>query len=119
METETSTSLRQALLTDREHTLTRIYQRAFPLVRRYVQQHGGSAQDAQDIFQDAMVIFYEKAVADTFVLSSSVGTLLVGISRNRWRRELDRRARLPLTELTDQPEPPAEAPAEEPVPVLD
>jgi RNA polymerase sigma factor (sigma-70 family) len=122
MTTETSTSLRQSLLTDRESTLGQIYQRHFPLVRRYVQQHGGSAQDAKDVFQDAMVIFYEKAVADTFVLSASVGTFLVGISRNLWRRELDRRARLPLAELTGQhAEAPGEVAAEEPIalPVLD
>jgi RNA polymerase sigma factor (sigma-70 family) len=119
---ETTAALRHQLLTNREHTLTQIYQRAFPLVRRYVQQHGGSAQDAKDVFQDAMVIFYEKAVADTFVLSASVGTFLVGISRNLWRRELDRRARLPLTDLTEQhAEAPAEAATEEAplLPVLD
>ncbi|TGE21353.1 sigma-70 family RNA polymerase sigma factor [Hymenobacter aquaticus] len=120
---ETSASLRQALLTDREPTLTRLYQRAFPLVRRYVQQHGGAAPDAKDVFQDALVIFYEKATTPDFVLSSSVSTYLLGISRNLWRRELSRRGRLPLTEFTDEhaahlaePEAPAEPPT---LPVLD
>ncbi|UOQ73103.1 RNA polymerase sigma factor [Hymenobacter cellulosilyticus] len=98
----TSASLRQALRTNREQTLTQIYQRTFPLVRRHVQQHGGSAQDAKDVFQDTLVIFYEKAVADSFVLSSSVSTYLVGISRNLWRRELSRRGQLPLTDLSEE-----------------
>ncbi|WP_245882913.1 RNA polymerase sigma factor [Hymenobacter chitinivorans] len=96
---DTSATLRQALLTHREQTLTRLYQRTFPLVRRYVQQHGGSASDAKDVFQDAMVVFYEKATAESFALTSSVSTYLVGISRNLWRRELTRRQQLPATSL--------------------
>lgn len=99
---ETSASLRLALLTSREPTLTRIYQRTFPLVRRYVQQHGGTTADAKDMFQDALVVFYEKAVRESFVLSSSVSTYLLGIVRNLWRRELSRRSQLPLTGLTDE-----------------
>jgi hypothetical protein len=34
--------LRQALLADRAVTLTRLYQQAFPLVRRLVLRQGGS-----------------------------------------------------------------------------
>ncbi|UOQ53910.1 RNA polymerase sigma factor [Hymenobacter cellulosivorans] len=99
---DTLATLRQALLTNREQTLTSIYQRTFPLVRRYVQQHGGSAPDAKDVFQDALVVFYEKAVAESFVLTSSVSTYLLGISRNLWRRELSRRQQLPATSLSEE-----------------
>ncbi|GGG38477.1 RNA polymerase sigma factor [Hymenobacter glacieicola] len=99
---ETTASLRHALLTDRHRTLTGLYQRTFPMVRRHVQQHGGSAQDAKDVFQDALVIFYEKAVGETLVLSASVSTYLVGVSRNLWRRELARRRQQPLTGLTEE-----------------
>ncbi|MCB2378482.1 sigma-70 family RNA polymerase sigma factor [Hymenobacter sp. BT635] len=98
---ETSASLRHALLTSREQTLTRIYQRTFPMVRRHVQQHGGTPPDAKDVFQDALVVFYEKATTEGFVLSASVSTYLVGICRNLWRQELSRRQRLPLTGITD------------------
>lgn len=99
---ETTATLRHALRTDRERTLTRIYQRAFPMARRYVQQHGGTDQDAKDVFQDAVVILYEKAVAEDFVLSASVSTYLVGICRNLWRREVARRQRQPLTSLAEE-----------------
>ncbi|GAB2943839.1 hypothetical protein GCM10027048_05710 [Hymenobacter coalescens] len=107
-------ALRTALRTDRAGTLTRLYRRAFPLVRRHVQQRGGSAQDAQDVFQDALIVLYEKAVADTLVLTAAPSTFLVAISRNLWRRELHRRRQLPLTDLDadaaawSEPEPPAD-----------
>ena len=113
---EPTATLRHALRTNREQTLTRIYQRAFPMARRYVQQHGGTAQDAKDVFQDAVVIFYEKAVAADFVLSASVSTYLIGICRNLWRRELARRQQLPLTSLSEEhaqlPDNPATSAAE-------
>ncbi|OON66464.1 RNA polymerase sigma factor [Hymenobacter sp. CRA2] len=110
-------ALRQALLTDRTGTLTRLYQRTFPMVRRYVLAHGGTPADAQDVFHDALIVLYEKAVADTLTLTAAPSTFLVAISRNLWRRELQRRGQAPLTELTDEqaehlpaePEAPAEA----------
>jgi DNA-directed RNA polymerase specialized sigma24 family protein len=85
--------LRQALLADRAVTLTRLYQQAFPLVRRLVLRQGGSPPDAQDVFQDALVIFYEQAVGGSLILTAAASTYLVGISQNLWRHELRRRQR--------------------------
>jgi RNA polymerase sigma factor (sigma-70 family) len=106
--------LRQALLTDRQQTLTRLYRRTFPLVRRHVQRQGGSEQDAQDVFQDALVLLYEQAVGGTLVLTASASAYLVGIARNLWRHELRRRARLPHEALPDDPD---QLAATEPAPI--
>ncbi|MDO7848928.1 sigma-70 family RNA polymerase sigma factor [Hymenobacter sp. M29] len=98
-------NLRAALLANREQALTQLYRQAFPPVRRHICGHGGSAEDAQDIFHDALVILYEQAVGGTLTLTSSASTYLVGISRNLWRHELRRRARLPHEALPDDPGP--------------
>jgi RNA polymerase sigma factor (sigma-70 family) len=98
-----ATTLRAALLAHREQALTQLYRRAFPLVRRHVGGHGGTAEDAQDIFHDALVVLYEQAVGETLELTSSASTYLVGISRNLWQHELRRRARLPQDALPDDP----------------
>ncbi|RAK70603.1 RNA polymerase sigma factor [Hymenobacter edaphi] len=108
-------ALRAELLADRPGTLTRLYRRTFPMVERHVRRHGGSGQDAQDVFQDALIVLYEKAVAGTLTLTAAPSTFLVAISRNLWRRERQRRQQLPYTELSPaQAEelPDAEAPAE-------
>lgn len=97
-------AIHRALHTDREATLTRLYRRTFPLVRRLVLRHGGTEQDAQDVFQDALVIFYEKAVGGTLVLTASASTYLVSISRNLWRQELSRRNRNVSVEWTAEAE---------------
>ena len=103
--------LRQALLADRAQALTQLYRRTFPAVQQLVRRQGGSAEDAQDVFQEALVVLYEQAVADTLTLTASVSTYLVGVSRHLWQHELRRRARLPHEPLPDDPAPlPADAP---------
>ena len=114
----TASDLRQALLADRAHTLTQLYRHAFPAVRQYVLQHGGRDQDAQDVFQDALVVLYEKATAGTLELSAAPGTYLVAVARHLWQREVARRARYPHTGLEAvESEVADEAPATEAAPV--
>lgn len=112
----TAATLRASLLADRAPTLTRLYRRTFPVVRRYVLQHGGSDQDAQDIFQDALVVLYEKTVAGTLTLTVEPGTYLAGVSRHLWQREQARRTRQLHTALTET-QLQAPDPAEPPEPV--
>lgn len=97
-------TLRAALLANREQALTQLYRQAFPLVRRHVGRHGGTAEDAQDVFHDALVVLHEQAVGEKLTLTASASTYLVGISRNLWRHELRRRARLPHEALPDDPD---------------
>jgi RNA polymerase sigma factor (sigma-70 family) len=112
-------ALRLALLTDREQALTQLYRRAFPLVRGHVCRHGGSAQDAQDVFHDALLVLYEQAVGGTLVLTASASTYLVGTARNLWHHEQRRRARRPHETLPESLEPAASEPTETEVAVLD
>jgi RNA polymerase sigma factor (sigma-70 family) len=86
-------SMDVALLTDRDQTLEQIYAQTFPMVRHYVKEHGGTAEDAKDIFQEAMITFYEKTIHEQLILTSSVSTYLMGICKNRWRQQLEKQAR--------------------------
>ncbi|GGF27749.1 hypothetical protein GCM10011383_44310 [Hymenobacter cavernae] len=105
--------MQQALRTDRERTLTDLYRQTFPVVRRHVLRHSGSAQDAQDVFHDALIVFYEKAVHGNLVLTAAPSTYLVSVCRNLWHRELSRRSRQPSAALLDEHAELAEAAAPE------
>jgi RNA polymerase sigma factor (sigma-70 family) len=83
----------EELRTNREGALAGIYKKAFPMVSHFVRRNGGSEQDAKDLFHDALIVFYEKAVGGKLVLTASVTTYLVSICRNLWLRELDKRQR--------------------------
>ena len=68
----------------REDWLTRLYLTAFPNVARHIAKQGGSLDEAKDIFQDALVIYYEKAVAGNLQLTHSEQAYLLGIAKHLW-----------------------------------
>lgn len=99
-----ASTLSQDLIRNREKTLERIYAKAYPMVLHYVKQHSGTADDAKDLLQEAIILFYEKVVYDQLSLTASATTYIMAVCKNLWRRELEKRTRRqPLSpELTDQ-----------------
>jgi len=71
---------------DREVWLTALYKKAFPLVVSHVCRMGGSFDDARDLFQDALVIYYEKSTQQELTLKHSDKAYLFGIARYLWNK---------------------------------
>ncbi len=69
---------------EREKLFIALYKSAFPAVARYISKMGGSFDEAKDIFQDALVIFYEKAVTNTSLIKTNEKAYLLGISKHLW-----------------------------------
>jgi DNA-directed RNA polymerase specialized sigma24 family protein len=72
---------------DREKLFMALYKSVFPAVARYVSKMGGTFDEAKDIFQDALVAWYEKAASDGFVLQSDENAYIFGISKNLWLKK--------------------------------
>src|ERR1700739_4226158 len=72
---------------DREQLFIKLYKDVFPAVARYVSKMGGTFDEAKDIFQDALVIWYEKAASDCFILRNDEKAYLFGISKNLWLKK--------------------------------
>jgi RNA polymerase sigma factor (sigma-70 family) len=60
----------------------------FPAVKKLILKNSGSRQDAEDIYQEALIILVRKVQAPDFVLSSSLNTYLYGICRYLWNDRL-------------------------------
>lgn len=80
----------------------------YGVVRAFVLKNSGSKQDAEDVFQEALIILYRKVKAPEFQLTSSLATFITGISRYYWLGELRKRGKsinmnldLPETESED------------------
>jgi DNA-directed RNA polymerase specialized sigma24 family protein len=71
---------------EREQAFTLLYKKAFPAVAKYVSKMGGSFDDAKDIFQDTLVIFYEKSVHGGIALQVNESAYLLGIAKHLWAR---------------------------------
>ncbi len=69
-----------------------VYYECFPTIRFLITANSGNELDAEDIFQDALVIVYQKIHTNGLVLTSSFKTFLYSICRNLWLQKLDRKA---------------------------
>lgn len=71
--------------------LGQIYARFFPMLAQHVRQRGGSEEDAQDVFQDTMVVLFRKLQSPDFELTSGFGTFLMGVGKKVWLKKASRR----------------------------
>ena len=65
--------------------------RNYPAIKKLILSKGGTKTDAEDVFQEALIIFYKKARTENFELTASIGTYLYSVSRFIWKDELKRR----------------------------
>lgn len=74
--------------------LRRLYAEQLPRIGRLITDNGGTESDAQDIFQDAVLLVYQKSRQPGFQLTSQFGTYFYSICRNLW---LNRRTKKSAT----------------------
>ena len=76
---------------ERRVFLKYLYQENFGKVKQYVINNQGAAQDAEDIFQEGVSVFYLAVLNNSFQEASSIGTYLYAICKNKWLKQLRRR----------------------------
>lgn len=64
------------------------------MMTRMIINNNGSEDEAKDIYQEAIIIFWQKARNDEFILTSKISTFIYSICQNLWRKELERKSRL-------------------------
>lgn len=75
---------------ERQQLFEALYETAFPAVARFVQKMGGDYEEASDIFQDAVVVFYEKYTENELTIHSSFRGYLLGIAKHLWVRKFQK-----------------------------
>ena len=74
----------------------------FPAIKKHIVNNSGTSEDAKDVFQDALVVLYQKIKTGEFVLTVPLSTYLHAIVKNLWLQELRKRKKLTITEtVTD------------------
>jgi RNA polymerase sigma factor (sigma-70 family) len=65
-----------------------IYKDNYNIVQALIINNNGSADDARDVFQEAMIVLYEKARSGNFELNCLISTYLYSVSRRIWLKKL-------------------------------
>jgi RNA polymerase sigma factor (sigma-70 family) len=77
---------------DRE-AIEAIYKANYSMVQSFVVNNNGSSDDARDIFQEAMIVLYEKASSGNFELSCQLRTFIYSVCRRLWLKKLQQQQR--------------------------
>lgn len=77
-----------------QYVINYMYDSMFPWIRKFVENYSGNEEDAQDIFQEAIIIVYQRTLDRHLELSSSFKTFFFAICKNlmfkRYSRTVDK-----------------------------
>lgn len=69
------------------------------MIQNVVLNNKGDVKDAEDVFQDALIVLYNQSKKDDFELRCTIKTYLYSICRNLWLKKLRKSSR--IVELSD------------------
>ena len=81
-------TLLQGLARNDRKAVETIYKDNYTMVQSLIINNNGSADDAKDVFQEAMIVLYEKARSGTFELNCLIKTYVYSVSRRIWLKKL-------------------------------
>ena len=73
-----------------------IYTDNYGMIQSLVLNNNGTEDDAKDIFQEALIVLYEKAKSVGFELNCQVKTYLYSVSKRLWLKRLQKNSRYEL-----------------------
>ena len=68
-----------------------IYKNFFQQIKVFINKNSGTDEDAQDIYQDAVLVIYQKIKNDNLTLNCSFNTYLYSVCRLLWLKQLEKR----------------------------
>jgi RNA polymerase sigma factor (sigma-70 family) len=87
----TDSELLNGLISRDKRILREFYVLYFKSIQRYVLANKGNNEDARDLFQDVMLVMFQKVRTGNFKLTCALGTFLFSVSRFLWLKELGKR----------------------------
>ncbi|RZK20045.1 MAG: sigma-70 family RNA polymerase sigma factor [Pedobacter sp.] len=93
-----SNSLKSSVPTDREvilgilnnseDTLNKLYKAYYAMVLQFILNNNGDEDDAKDVYQEAIIVLYNKIKEGNFELSSKLKTYIYSVCRRIWLKKL-------------------------------
>lgn len=90
--------LLQGLADNDKKAVETIYKENYNVVQALIVSNNGTTDDAKDIFQEAMMVLYQKVKSGTFELNCQIKTYIYSVSRRLWLKRLLHQNRFSLTD---------------------
>jgi len=65
-----------------------IYRDNYPMVQSFILNNSGNGDEARDIFQEAMIVLFEKSTSGSFELNCQLKTYIYSVCRRLWLKRL-------------------------------
>lgn len=75
------------------NALEALYRDFFPMVLNLIVQNNGTADEAKDVFQEAVIVLHGRIKRGGFELSSKLKTYIYAVCRRLWLKQLNDRGR--------------------------
>lgn len=82
------------ILNDSKETLSSLYTSYFPMILQLVLKNNGNEDDAKDVFQESIIVLYNKVKSGDFELNSKLKTFLYSVCRRLWLKRLNAESRI-------------------------
>ena len=80
--------LLRGLANNDKKAIEAIYKQNYNIVQALIINNNGTAEDAKDIFQEAIIVLYEKVRGGGFQLNCQIKTYVYSVSRRLWLKRL-------------------------------
>lgn len=86
----TDTELLTGLAAGDREAVAAIYKLYHSVLTKWILSRGGLGADAEDVFQEALVVLFEKAKSTEFCLTCKLSTYLFAVSKRLWFKKTER-----------------------------
>nr|WP_255534817.1 sigma-70 family RNA polymerase sigma factor [Pedobacter sp. SYSU D00535] len=81
------------ILNGSKDVLEKIYKAHFPMILQLVVMNSGTEDDAKDVFQESIIVLYDKVKGGNFELNSKLKTFIYSVCRRLWLKRLSQMSR--------------------------
>jgi len=91
--------LLEGIAAEDKYSIEQLYRQHYSMIQSLVLANAGSKDDAADLFQETVIVLYEKVKAGNFELQCLLKTFLYSVARRLWLKKLQQQQR-----YTSQPD---------------
>lgn len=77
----------------KQSALIRLHKQCYEGIRNHILRNNGSEEDVEDVIQDALIVFWQKAIKPEFELNSKLSTFVFGIAKFLWMNKMRKSGR--------------------------
>ena len=78
----------KGLASNNKQAIESIYKDNYTVIQGFILNNNGTVDEARDIFQEAMIVLYEKALTGQFELTCQLRTYIFSVCRRLWLKRL-------------------------------